>query len=196
MFGFLAGDFPSAEASAKAGHPICYAPMLGAHKLDGPDSANAGQVIRGRSCKKMNYTIRQMALTDYDQAYELWRATEGVYLDEEDSREGITLYLRRNHGLCFVATVGARLVGTVLCGHEGRRGILRHLVVAPEYRTQGIATDLINHVRSALAKEGIRKCNTFVLDSNLDGRKFWEHMGWHRLDDDFQLLQINTGNTD
>ena len=144
----------------------------------------------------MDYIIRQMTLEDYEPAYALWRATDGVCLDEEDSRDGIALYLRRNQGLCFVATVGKQLVGTVLCGHEGRRAILRHLVVSPDFRGRGIARDLINHSRSALAREGIRKCNTFVLDSNVAGRQFWEHMGWRLLDNDFRLMQIRTGTED
>jgi GNAT superfamily N-acetyltransferase len=141
----------------------------------------------------MDYSIRQMTLDDYEQAYSLWDATDGVCLDGSDSRDGITLYLRRNQGFCFVATVGGGLVGTVLCGHEGRRGILRHLVVSPAFRGKGIARDLINHARSALAEEGIRRCNTFVLNSNVVGRQFWARMGWRLLDDDFRLMQITTG---
>ena len=54
----------------------------------------------------MNYMIRRMTLDDYELAYSLWQSTEGVSLDEEDNRDDIALYLRRNPGLCFVATVG------------------------------------------------------------------------------------------
>ena len=140
----------------------------------------------------MDYAIRQMILDDYDDAHSLWDATDGICLDDGDSRDAIGLYLRRNQGLCFVATVNGQLVGTVLCGHEGRRGILRHLVVAPEFRGKGIGSTLVDHCRSALAREGIRKCNTFVLDSNVAGRQFWEHMGWCMLEDDFRLMQIPT----
>jgi len=141
----------------------------------------------------MTATIRQMTLDDYEQAYALWRATDGLCLEEEDSRDGIALYLRRNRGLCFVATVDEQIVGTVLCGHEGRRGILRHLVVSPDARGNGIARDLVNHSLAALAREGIRKCNTFVLDSNSDGRRYWEHTGWRVHEDNFRLMQIPTG---
>ena len=144
----------------------------------------------------MDYTIRQMTLDDYDQAYALWHAIAGIGLDEDDSRNGIALYLRRNRGMCFVASVGEKLIGTLLCGHEGRRGILRHLVVAPEFRGKGIARDLVNHSRAALAREGIRKCNTYVFDSNVDGRRYWEHTGWREHEDEFHLMQIDTGAED
>ena len=140
----------------------------------------------------MDYTIRQMTLDDYDKAYSLWDATDGVSLAAEDSRDTLELYLRRNQGLCFVATVDGQLVGTVLCGHEGRRGILRHLAVAPQFRGKGIARTLVNECLSALAREGIHTCNTFVLESNVEGRRFWEHMGWGVHQDRFHLMQTRT----
>jgi N-acetylglutamate synthase len=75
-----------------------------------------------------------MLLDDYESVFRLWSIAEGMSLGEEDSREGIALYLRRNPKSCFVAQDGAEIVGAVLSGHEGRRGILRHLVVRLEYQ--------------------------------------------------------------
>ena len=113
-------------------------------------------------------------------------------LDEDDSRDGIALYLRRNPGSCFVALDGTAIVGAVLCGHEGRRGILRHLAVKPEYRKKGIATSLIRACLEALSAEGIKKCNIFVMDDNGAGLQFWEHIGFYRLDDNYRTLQHGT----
>jgi len=87
--------------------------------------------------QKMNYMIREMRIDDYEDVYRLWEQTEGLTLEESDSREDIEIYLRRNQGLCFVACSDDRIVGTVLCGHEGRRGILRHLAVKRKFRDQG-----------------------------------------------------------
>ncbi len=122
--------------------------------------------------KKMGYTIRQMTIGDYDKVYCLWQQTEGLSCGEDDCRDAIEIYIKRNQGLCFVACVGREIVGTVLCGHEGRRGILRHLAVGKEHRGKGVARALIAHCLAALAKAGIKKCNTFVLDTNIDGRYF------------------------
>jgi putative acetyltransferase len=88
--------------------------------------------------------------------------------------------------------MGDQIVGTVLCGHEGRRGILRHLVVKKEFRRKGIARALTKECLLALEKEGIKKCNTFVEDTNLEGRRFWEHMGWSVLEDSYRTMQIRT----
>ena len=143
--------------------------------------------------QKMNYMIRKMRIDDYEDVYRLWEQTEGLTLEESDSREDIEIYLRRNQGLCFVACSDDRIVGTVLCGHEGRRGILRHLAVKRKSRDQGIARALVNKCLSSLANQGIKKCNTFVLDKNVWGRRFWEHLGWYVIEDNYRTMQIPTG---
>jgi ribosomal protein S18 acetylase RimI-like enzyme len=140
----------------------------------------------------MEYSIRQMTIDDYEEVYCLWKQAEGLSLEESDTREGIALYLGRNPGLCFVATVSGEIVAAVLCGHEGRRGILRHLAVKREFRLKGIARSLVEECLVGLAKEGIKKCNTFVLDQDPEARRFWERMGWSLLEDNYRTLQSPT----
>lgn len=136
-----------------------------------------------------------MSEGDYDAVHQLWSAVEGLALGEEDSRDGIALYLRRNPTSCFVALDGAEIIGAVLCGHEGRRGILRHLAVKQSYRKRGIALALIRACLDALAAEGIKKCNIFVMDYNAAGLQFWKHIGFHQLEDNYRTLQIGTSAT-
>ena len=131
-----------------------------------------------------------MTIDDY--VYRLWEQTEGLSLEETDTREFMAIYLNRNRGLCFVACVGDQIIGTVLCGHDGRRDILRHLAVKKEFRPGGVARALINECLSALTKEGIKKCNTFVEGTNVEGRGFWEHMGWYVLEDKYRTMKAPT----
>jgi ribosomal protein S18 acetylase RimI-like enzyme len=140
----------------------------------------------------MDYNFREMKIDDYDEVYHLWEKTEGLSLEEGDFRQAIGVYLKRNQGLCFVACADDRIIGTILCGHEGRRGILRHLVVNRGHRGKGIARALIQQSLSALSKAGIKKCNTFVMDDNVEGLRFWEHIGWYLLEDNYRTLQIST----
>ena len=65
---------------------------------------------------------RQLAMSDYDDCLALWQASHGVSLRDTDSRNGIDRYLLRNPGLSFVAIENNDLVGTILAGHDGRRG--------------------------------------------------------------------------
>ncbi len=111
----------------------------------------------------MAVEISEMKLEDYEEIYSLWKTTEGIGLhDYCDSKEGIANYLKRNPGLSFVARDGDKIVGTVLCGHDGRRGYLHHLAVAPGHRRKGIGKALAEKVIEQLRSLGIRKCHLFV----------------------------------
>jgi hypothetical protein len=79
--------------------------------------------------------MRDFALADYDTVLALWRSCEGIGLSDSDTREAIATYLARNPGLSLVATdADGVIVGAVLGGHDGRRGYLHHLAVAPAHR--------------------------------------------------------------
>jgi len=140
----------------------------------------------------VNYSIRAMTLADYDEVFRLWSEAPGIFLGDDDTRDRIELYLKRNKGLCFVAEAEGRVVGTVLCGHEGRRGILRHLTTERALRGNGIGRALTQQCLAALAEQGIRKCNLYVMDANPEEMGFWKHVGFHQLDDDYRTLQHPT----
>lgn len=126
----------------------------------------------------MSAELAEFAMSDYDEAASVWREAEGIGLDDADSPEKIRFYLARNPGMSFVARREGRLVGTVLCGHDGRRGCLHHLAVLPECRRRGVGRALIERCLAALTENGIDRCNIFVYSDNLEGRKFWERSGW------------------
>jgi ribosomal protein S18 acetylase RimI-like enzyme len=127
--------------------------------------------------------IAPMQLADYDEAIALWKATEGITIDASDSREEIEEYLLRNPGLSFVARHNGTLVGAVLGGHDGRRGYLHHLAVAPPYRGKGTGRRLAENVLAGLKQIGILKCHLFVHADNFKAIKFWKYVGWSRRDD-------------
>ena len=131
------------------------------------------------------YTLRTLTIADFESAYALWQQTEGIGLNESDSRESIAAFLERNKDLSIVATNKAdgKMVGTVLCGHDGRRGYLHHLAVVPEYRRQGIGRALVNGCLDRLASLNIKKCSLFLFASNIPGRTFWLKQGWSTRED-------------
>lgn len=123
--------------------------------------------------------IREFTISDYEQVLELWKASEGIGLSSADARERISEYLERNPGMSFVACDGGeRVVGAVLCGHDGRRGYLHHMAVAPEYRRRGIGAQLTERSLAALRNHGIERCHLFVHDDNDGALKFWPSVGW------------------
>jgi putative acetyltransferase len=131
----------------------------------------------------MQFFIREMSIRDYEEVFEIWQSTRGIGLSEADSRESIQRFLRRNPGLSFVAHSEDDLVGAILCGHDGRRGFIHHLVVTPPFRLQNIGSALVSRCMSALAEIGIQKCHLFVFRENQDGIAFWKRLEWIPRDD-------------
>ena len=127
--------------------------------------------------------IEPFEMSDYDGAYAVWEQTEGIGLSEADSRENISLYLERNPGMSFVCRNGRTIVGTVLAGHDGRRGYVHHLAVVEESRNSGIGGGLLSACVESLRKAGIAKCHLFVFGDNQPGKQFWGRRGWKERDD-------------
>jgi ribosomal protein S18 acetylase RimI-like enzyme len=128
-----------------------------------------------------DYTIRSMTIEDHKEALQLWQTTEWISLSETDDREPMELFLDRNPGLSLVARDGDRLIGTILCSHDGRRGFLAHLAVDERYRRQGVGSTLVERCLSSLAQEGILKCNIFFIEENRGGIDFWARQGFEML---------------
>ncbi|MDX5299504.1 MAG: GNAT family N-acetyltransferase [Gammaproteobacteria bacterium] len=127
--------------------------------------------------------IRPMTLDDYDALIALWTSADGVQLRHADSREGIQRYLIRNPGLSFVAEEGALLRGSIMAGHDGKRGYLQHLAVTLTHRRQGLGRQLVERSLDALLKEGIQKSHVHVLSNNASAQAFWTRLGWQRRTD-------------
>jgi ribosomal protein S18 acetylase RimI-like enzyme len=126
----------------------------------------------------MKAKIRRFTPRDHRQATELWCSCEGLGLTDSDSHEGIRAFLRRNPGLSFVAERDGQIVGTALCGHDGRRGFIYHLAVAPSARREGIGRTLVARCLARLQSIGISKCHIVVYSQNRAGKQFWRQTGW------------------
>ncbi len=132
----------------------------------------------------MNISIRPVVIEDYDGIYALWNSTEQsrrALNPVDDSREGIERYLKRNPTTCFLAHLNddaKNIVGVILTGHDGRRAIVHHMCVHPNFRRQGIAHILVQKAEEALRKEGITKIFGLVFKDNDTANAFWEKQGY------------------
>ena len=140
--------------------------------------------------------IRTMTIEDYDGVRALWMTIKGFAIRSvDDSREGVELFLRRNPTTSVVAELDGKIVGAILCGHDGRRGCLYHVCVAQEYRMQGIGKAMVVKAMEALKAERINKVSLIAFTSNDIGNAFWKQIGWTKREDlnyyDFTLNEAN-----
>ena len=140
--------------------------------------------------------VRVMTVEDYDRVYALWTKIRGFGLRSvDDSREGIDRFLRRNPTTSVVAEEDGKLVGAILCGHDGRRGCLYHVCVDENYRMRGIGRAMVIFAMEALKKEQINKVSLIAFTKNDIGNAFWKEIGWTKREDlnyyDFTLNEKN-----
>lgn len=126
-----------------------------------------------------------MTIEDYDEIYSMWQITSKRALSEADSRENIERYLLRNKGMSLVALENGRIIGTVLAGHDGRRGFIHHMAVLPEYRRKHIGNALATEAIKKIAEDGIDKTHIFCYRDNLTGQGFWTSLGFKKRGDLF-----------
>ncbi len=125
----------------------------------------------------MGFEIRGFRAEDHAEAVRLWETSDGVGLGSSDTFEAVARFLERNPGLSLVALEEEALVGTILCGHDGRRGFIHHLAVAPWHRRRGIGRALVSGALAALRAAQISKCHLLVFHENVAGREFWKRLG-------------------
>ena len=123
--------------------------------------------------------ISPMIPEDYDEVRDLWLTIRGFGIRAlDDSREDIERFIRRNPTTSVVAKAGNRIIGTILCGSDGRQGALYHVCVAKEYRRRGIGTQMVGFCMHQLRYMGINKVSLIAFTSNEAGNAFWNKIGW------------------
>lgn len=140
--------------------------------------------------------IRTMVLGDYPGVYDLWIEIKGFAIRSiDDSIEGVERFLNRNQTTSIVALDGEKIIGAILCGHDGRRGCFYHVCVKEEYRKQGIGKNMVVAAMEALKKEKINKVSLIAFTENDIGNSFWKGIGWEqRLDLNYYDFTLNRAN--
>jgi len=121
--------------------------------------------------------------SDYSQVIELWKnAGPGIHLRRSDERDEIFKKLQRDPDLFIVAEFNGLLIGSVLGGFDGRRGMVYHLAVDDSYRKKGIGTMLMNEIEKRMKQKGCIRSYLLVTHDNVDAIRFYETKGWEQMD--------------
>ena len=140
--------------------------------------------------------VRIMTIEDYEGVYALWKQIKGYGIRSiDDSKEGVARFLKRNPTTSVVAEKDGRIVGSILCGHDGRRGCLYHVCVDEDYRRHGIGKRMVVFAMKALKEEKINKVSLIAFTENDIGNAFWNTIGWtERLDLNYYDFTLNEEN--
>lgn len=128
--------------------------------------------------------IRTMNIEDYNNVKALWDSIKGFAIRSvDDSYEGIERFLKRNPTTSIVAEEDGKIVGSILCGHDGRRGCFYHVCVEEGKRKHGIGNQMAKAAIEALKEEHISKVSLIAFKKNIVGNTFWKELGWELRED-------------
>jgi len=148
-------------------------PELAERERSRGEARNLGLVER----EPRAVVVRVFTINDYDQVAKLWRAA-GLSPRPSDTRDEVAKKLRRDPDLFLVACDGARVVGTVIGGWDGRRGFVYRMAVHPEHQRRGIGRGLMREFVERLRAKGALAINVIYNTANARARAFYCSLGY------------------
>lgn len=129
----------------------------------------------------------QIKTFDFEAHFEivlaLWQTSgPGIRLAASDTPERIRHKLERDPDLFLVAEEHGEVIGAVLGGYDGRRGIVYHLAVRREERDRGVGRMLMQELETRLRAKGCIKYYLLVTKDNPEAVAFYQHMGVELMD--------------
>ncbi|MGD2250322.1 MAG: GNAT family N-acetyltransferase [Candidatus Methanofastidiosia archaeon] len=124
-------------------------------------------------------TITPLTPKDYHTLIDLWEKS-GLPSKSRgrDSKEAITHQMKENPDLFLGAFHNTNLIGSVIATFDGRKGWINRLVVDPQYRKKGIATQLIKAAETALKQKGAAVIGVLVYNDNEPSLQLFKKMGY------------------
>ena len=120
---------------------------------------------------------------DLEAVLELWRkSAPGIQMSPSDEPTEIRKKLQRDPDLFLIAEEGERIVGAVMGGYDGRRGMIYHLAVDPTHRGEGLGRALMEKIEDCLRGKGCLKYYLLVTKKNREAITFYESLGCEVMD--------------
>jgi ribosomal protein S18 acetylase RimI-like enzyme len=123
--------------------------------------------------------IRDYRAEDREPLVRLWHEC-GLVVSHNDPVRDIVYCISSGHGWIFVGCHEQAIVGSVMVGHDGHRGWLYYLAVAPSEQGTGWGRRIVDHAERFLGDQGIRKVQLMVRTSNEEVIEFYEGLGYER----------------
>ena len=120
---------------------------------------------------------------DLGSVLNLWRnSAPEIQMSLSDNPKEIRKKLQRDADLFLVAEEGDHIIGAVMGGFDGRRGMIYHLAIEPSRRGEGVGRVLMERIEDCLRGKGCLKYYLLVTKHNRDTIGFYESLGCEVMD--------------
>jgi ribosomal protein S18 acetylase RimI-like enzyme len=121
--------------------------------------------------------FRDIEDRDVEAVVALWTAC-GLTRPWNDPYKDIAFARAGKDSTVLVLERNGAIVATVMAGHDGHRGMLYYVAVAPELRGQGLGSQAVRAAEAWLGGRGVWKVNLLVRPENEAVKGFYEALGY------------------
>ena len=121
--------------------------------------------------------FRAVGDADVEAVIALWRAC-GLTRAWNDPLQDIAFARAGQTSTILVGEAEGTIVASAMAGHDGHRGMLYYVAVAPGHRRRGLGKAAVRAAEAWLAERGVWKINLLVRAENEAVRGFYEKLGY------------------
>lgn len=123
--------------------------------------------------------IRELTIDDYDEMIRVWADAGLPYRPlGRDRKDRIAKEIERADTIFVGLFEGGKLLALGLATYDGRKGWINRVAVDPDYRRQGLATDIIRECEAFLERQGAEIVACLVEDYNLPSMALFQKLGY------------------
>lgn len=121
--------------------------------------------------------IRPYAVADFPAIVSLWQAC-GLNMAYNDPQRDIARMTASHDCQLYIGTLDDAVMASIMVGHDGHRGWIYRLAVAPDHRHRGYGGDLMQLAENWLTARGIAKCQLMIREDNDEAGGFYTAIGY------------------
>ena len=125
----------------------------------------------------MSFAIHSASEADEAAVIALWRACN-LTATYNDPSADFRFARDKPASDILVAQEGGEIVGSVMVGHDGHRGWLYYVAVAPARQRQGLGRALVQAGEEWLRDRGVPKVHLMVRETNTAVVEFYARIGY------------------
>ncbi len=131
--------------------------------------------------KGNKFTIRNCLESDLEDLVALWKICD-LTLGASDTVLELKRLLNANPTTCLICELNGEVIGGVMGGFDGRRGLVHHLAVHPAHRQKGIGKKLMFELDKRFRKLKVVKYSFWIEGRNRSLVRYYEALGYELRD--------------
>ena len=126
--------------------------------------------------------LRPFEEADREQVISLWQECN-LTRPWNDPNKDIDRKAGFGEELFLVLLADNKIIGTVMGGYDGHRGVMNYLAVSPDFRGMGHGRTLVEAIEEKLKALGCPKINLLVRTDNIEVSDFYSDLDYLAQDD-------------